>query len=444
VPRGSFSSEGRSRSPWHAAGPPARIEAIVVLLVSPALLFPTAVSFLTLLALIALATVWLLPLVLERRPGLPATPFNLALIPWGIMLMVAMLVSADIDQTLPKAAGLILGLAVWRVLVLLIRTRRDVPWAVAGFVALGLGLVFIGALGIDASLKVPGLTQFNLGRALSLSGRLGLTIHPNQLAGLICLFLPLLISLLVGRGAVGRRHTLTRVGLLIATVFVVVVLLSTQSRGGWVGTSAGLLALLAAWSLRVPPSPARTVARAATVAVLLAGLAGLLWIGPARLQALWLAPPTDTALGTFTTLLYRQELWPWALKAAGDFAYTGTGLGSFREVAFRLYPVQISPSADIGHAHNIFLQTALDVGVPGLVTYGSLLIIAVGGAWSAAREVRLRPVALGLLAGLVGLHVYGLADALSLGSKPGILFWYALGLIAALCTVARRPLVQPD
>jgi putative inorganic carbon (HCO3(-)) transporter len=408
-------------------------------------LFPTAVPFLTFLALIALAVVWLLPLVREREPGLPATPFNLALIPWGIMLMVAILVSADIDQSLPKATGLILGLAVWRVLVLLVRTRRDVPWAVAGFVALGLGLVFIGALGIDASLKVPGLTQFNLGRAFSLSGRLGLTIHPNQLAGLICLFLPVLVSLLAGRrSGSGRRHTLTMIGLLIATLFVGVVLLSTQSRGGWVGTSAGLLALLAAWSLRVPPSPARTVARAATVAVLLAGLAGLLWIGPARLQALWLAPPTDTALGTFTTLLYRQELWPWALKAAGDFAYTGTGLGSFREVAFRLYPVQISPSADIGHAHNIFLQTALDVGMPGLVAYVSLLLIAAAGAWSAAREARLRPIALGLLAGLVGLHVYGLADALSLGSKPGILFWYALGLIAALCTVARRPSVQPD
>ena len=34
--------------------------------------------------------------------------------------------------------------------------------------------------------------------------------------------------------------------------------------------------------------------------------------------------------------------------------------------------------------------------------------------------------------GLVGLHIYGLTDALALGSKPGIAFWMALGLLAAL------------
>lgn len=434
---------------WRDAGWPARLEAVVVVLAAPPLLFPSSALPLTLLALMALAAVWLLPLVLERRPGLPVTLFNLAYIPWSIMLSVAILVSADVDQTLPKATGVILGLAVWRLLVIFIRGPGDVSWGVAGYIVLGMGLVIVGALGVDASLKVPGLTQFNLGRVFSLTDRVGVTIHPNQLAGLICLFLPFLVSLLVGPcppGAQpsGARATLWRAGLAFLTLLVAAVLLSTQSRGGWVGTAAGLFILLAGWSLALPPSRVRTVARAATVTALIAAPAGLLWIGPARLQALWLAPPTDTAVGTFATLLYRQELWPWALTAARDFAYTGTGLGAFREVAFRLYPVQISPDADIGHAHNIFLQTALDTGIPGLVAYGAIVLLALGGAWAAARDALLRPAALGLLAGLVGLHVYGLADALSLGSKPGVLFWYALGLIAALATVARRsPTVRP-
>lgn len=417
-----------------------------MLLGAPALFFPTLVPPLTLVALVALAIVWLLPIVLEHRPGLPVTPFNLALILWSVMLIVAILVSADLDQTLPKATGLILGLAVWRLLVIFVRSRGAIPWGVAGFVALGTGLVIAGALGIDASVKVPGLTAFNLGRVVSLSDRFDVNIHPNQLAGLICLFLPFLVALLVGPQPPGRHGTLRRAGLLALTLIVTAVLLSTQSRGGWLGTAAGLYVLLVGWSLLLSPGRSRTAVRAVAILGLIAGLGGLLWIGPERLQALWLAPPTDTALGTFTTLLYRQELWPWALTAAHDFAFTGTGLGSFREVAFRLYPVQISPNADIGHAHNIFLQTALDVGVPGLVAYVALLLLALGGAWVAARDALLRPAALGLLAGLVGLHVYGLADALSLGSKPGVLFWYALGLIAALVLVARRsPLAQaPD
>ena len=38
----------------------------------------------------------------------------------------------------------------------------------------------------------------------------------------------------------------------------------------------------------------------------------------------------------------------------------------------------------------------------------------------------------GLLAGLVALHVFGLADALVLGAKPAVVFWFALGLLAAM------------
>ena len=37
-----------------------------------------------------------------------------------------------------------------------------------------------------------------------------------------------------------------------------------------------------------------------------------------------------------------------------------------------------------------------------------------------------------VLAGLAAVHVFGLADALALGSKPGIVFWLALGVLAAM------------
>jgi len=46
--------------------------------------------------------------------------------------------------------------------------------------------------------------------------------------------------------------------------------------------------------------------------------------------------------------------------------------------------------------------------------------------------VGVRALALGLAAGLIALHVYGMTDALALGSKPAVAFWYALGLVAAL------------
>jgi len=42
------------------------------------------------------------------------------------------------------------------------------------------------------------------------------------------------------------------------------------------------------------------------------------------------------------------------------------------------------------------------------------------------------PLALGLMAGLIGLHAYGLTDAVALGSKPAVAFWFALGLVVCL------------
>jgi putative inorganic carbon (HCO3(-)) transporter len=121
--------------------------------------------------------------------------------------------------------------------------------------------------------------------------------------------------------------------------------------------------------------------------------------------------------------------------AIQDFPFTGVGLGTFRRVVGLLYPLfTISPDIDIAHAHNIFLQVALDVGVPGLIAYLALLWVAGAVAWHVARggPPLLQALAIGLLAALVSLHLYGLTDALALGSKPGLAFWMILGLLAAL------------
>lgn len=430
-------------SSWRRSDKLAKLEAVIVVVAAPFLFFPTLSLFVTFLALTAIAVVWLLPPLIARRPGLPESPFNVALIPWGMVLIVAILVSADPLQTLPKATGIILGLAVWRLLILFAHSRTDVRLGVIGYVAIGTGLAIIGAFGLNNAAKIPAIARFNPAHLLPILEQLGLSIHPNQLAGLICLCLPLLVSLLLSRQAASGHSAIKRVGLLLLTVIFGAILIITQSRGGWIGVAAGLVALLISWAILMPPSTSRRLARLAIFALAMIAAIVMIWVGPQRLQQVWLEPPSDTAIGTLTTLNYRKELWPWALSAAEDFAFTGTGLGTFREVAFRLYPVQLAPSADIGHAHNMFLQTALDVGVPGLIVYVSLLLLALGGAWTVAvRDATYRPVALGLLAGLVALHTYGLADALALGSKPSVLFWYALGLIAAMCLTSPRRLAS--
>lgn len=416
------------------------LEAAVTLLGAPFLLFPERLPGATFLALLGLAIVWLLPFLWTRSPGLPATPHNVTFLLWGGMVSVAILVSADPAQTLPKATGLILGMAVWRLLLILPRSRQDIQLATALYLLFGMGIIVFGLFGLQELPKIPALAALSPNRFSIWPDTLGLGIHPNQLAGIICLFLPLPVSLLFS----GHRSRLTRVILAIIVAATILALVLTQSRGGWVAAAVGLFVLLTLWTLALPPSEMRRYLRAAVVGGVIVALGLLLWIGPQRIAQWWSEPPQDTIVGTFSTLTYRQELWPWALTAVSDFSLTGTGLGAFRDVAFRLYPVPLASDNDIGHAHNIFLQTALDVGLPGLIIYLAILLVALAVAWQLARQSGTwRATALGLAAGLIALHIFGLADAVALGAKPAILFWFALGLLAAMLLAPNRTNLKP-
>ena len=157
-----------------------------------------------------------------------------------------------------------------------------------------------------------------------------------------------------------------------------------------------------------------------------------------QVTALWdAAGGVKTELVGTVSIAGRVEIWSRALYAVQDFPFTGCGLGTFREVVWVLYPLfTISPGHDIAHAHNMFLQTAVDLGLPGLLAYLALLGLAgVIGIRMARRSALERALGLGIVAGLVALHTYGLTDALAPGSKPGIVIWIALGLLAALSRV---------
>ena len=419
------------RGARRAVRPLVILEGITLLLAAPWLLFPDLLPAATFGALLALALVWLIALALDRA-ALPPTPFNLALLPFVLALAAGILVSADPDETLSKATGVVLGLAVWRFVIIATGRRRHVALAVAVLLLICLGFSLVGVLSLRDLPKIPTLAAANPFRDLALPGLAQLATHPNQLAALIAFFLPLLVSLVAAppRPLAGPlwRATAALVALLVAAILVL-----TQSRGGWIAAAAGLFALLLLWAAVLPPSRARRALRLAAAAGVVVALAVVLWIGPGTLWELWLQPPTDTAVGSLQTLGVRRAIWPWAVTAVSDFPFTGVGLGAFRQVVFRLYPLPMWPDYDLGHAHNIFLQTALDTGLPGLVAYLAVLLVAAAVGWRVARrDPGFRAVSLGLLAGLVALHVFGLADALVLGAKPALVFWFALGLLAAM------------
>ena len=248
------------------------------------------------------------------------------------------------------------------------------------------------------------------------------------------LFLPLAAAGVVGWWRERRWGlavlALAGLGLAVGTLAL------TQSRSGWLGGAAGLLALAMLAGLASRQRRLQILAVALPLA-LIAAAGVFLALRPDVVSRFF-----DAAGGAGSEISFsgRPEIWSRAIYAIQDFSFTGTGLGTFRRVVNLLYPLfTISPDTDIAHAHNMLLQVAVDVGLPGLIAYLALLELAAAVAWSAARRSSgaVCSLGLGLFAGLIALHIYGLTDALALGSKPGLVFWMALGLIAALPRVTQ-------
>jgi putative inorganic carbon (hco3(-)) transporter len=415
----------------------ALLDLLAFVLAAPFLLFPSAwplgvVAGLGILLVLAVAR-WIL-----CRELWPATPYNAALFLFVLMLPVAVWASAMPDLTRPKILGVVVGLFAFRLAGLNIRDRRTLAWGLATFMAVGAAILTIGALSTGWLTKAPLLRPLvqQLPKQLAeLPGTEGQAVNANQLASAALLYLPVTIALAVGLWREGRRW-LTLAALAGAWA-VAGLLLLTQSRSGWIGGAGGLVALAVLLGLA---SRRRWLRRAAillpVVLILLLGIA-LITMGPRHIGELW---PSDMGIGAedvvgSMSLSGRVEIWSRALSAIQDFPFTGVGLGTFRRVVHLLYPLFIiGPTRDIAHAHNIFLQVALDIGLPGLIAYLALLWVAAAVAWHVARRGTplLQALAIGLLCALVSLHFYGLTDALALGSKPSLAFWMILGLLAAL------------
>ena len=433
---------GHTRRRFGGLGLLAELEWVVVLVIAPLLLFPSIRPRWTAAGLGVLVALWLLRWSLWREPW-PVTPFNGALVLLALTIPVGIWASALAELTLPKATGLILGLATFRAVTLAVRDRPTFVLALAAFCLSGLLVIAVGAVAAQWLNKVAalGMLTRRIPRLItSLPDLRASGVHPNMIAGVLTLYLPVFSALVAWR--VPGRSIVSRLLLLavyvVTTLLVAGMLVLTQSRSGWIGGAAGLLTLWALWGLSGSHRWMRAMGLTVVLLVCVAVVGAGLYLGPQQVwQVVYEAQsdaPVEAMVGSIS-MAGRVEIWNRALYVIRDVPFTGCGLGTFRRIVRAFYPLFLTPpDYDIAHAHNTFLQIALDLGLPGLAAYLALLVAAGASCWRWARHggPLARSVALGVAAGLAGLHVFGLTDTLSLGSKPGVAFWLALAVVASL------------
>jgi putative inorganic carbon (HCO3(-)) transporter len=135
-----------------------------------------------------------------------------------------------------------------------------------------------------------------------------------------------------------------------------------------------------------------------------------------------------------TNLETRAGYWRLALETLARQPILGIGVSQFHEGP----PDASGQRSYTAHAHNIFLQVALDVGFVGLAGY----LWTFGWCALRARHTSLTFAGLitsGAALSLVATHLFGLTDAIALGSKVGLFQWLCAGIVIAEWSVRRSP-----
>src|SRR6266850_377282 len=248
---------------------------------------------------------------------------------------------------------------------------------------------------------------------------------PQNLSSALLTMMPCVLM----AGWYGRRTGWTRLELL-SLGFAALLLIgayTTLNRTIWFGFAGQLLVLGSLLALREPRSIGpRAKAISAGLAILVVATGALM---TSRIQA----EREATGAATFAKDP-RLTLWPEVLEHIKARPLTGYGFGRGllrQSLSDELkHPLQ-------WHAHNLFLDTMLQVGIPGLLLLLLLLGATLQEGWRMARAPDDLSVACGLaVIGIVaGMMIRNMTDTLWV-RQNALLYWGVLGILFAL---ARRP-----
>jgi len=365
---------------------------------------------------------WILPAVplvwllrgLFGLPWLRKTPADLALAVLAVWILLGTLRLPDIGPSVDKLAGFVYGVVVFYAVLEAARKPGRLRAGIVLFLMAGAVIAVVGTLGRRATDLFTPVPHIEMNIAGAANG-----VNPNPLGGTLLLFLPLGLALVPHflkkengpAGEKARRPALLFVLLIVALELAAIVF--ARSFGAWAALFFSLLII-------------------GRKKRLLKGIIGIGLI--AAVAFLWLkinrpiADIGENLRGTMTkSVSSRFPIWAAGIKAIHENPVFGVGMDRFR--------LGEGIDYDLAHAHNQFLHTAAETGIPGLAAYLAVLIAAGWMAIQVGRSKKsswMKSAVLGLTVGQIGFAVFGLADAIALGAKPGLFFWISLSLIAAI------------
>lgn len=371
----------------------------------------------------ALFTFFWVALILSRPA--PRNPFNMPVITSVGALLVSVFFSMDPRRSLSEAWLLCISFLIFLIVTELVQRGWPAELFVKSLLVVGVVFMLLGWGEIVAwylgwrNAGGHGLPPLNFRLSLP-------NFYAAALNLLVCLSLARLF---------GAREVAARVVLLAYALSGLALIFFTSSRGGWVGTAAGL-AVLAGLAVRRWPGEIRSI-----------------WESFRRRKRLrivaWVI--LISSLVAFTWLLYRQTMHPthvplfssrgylWGPAWQAFLSSPWVGVGPYTFVSLYMGQLSAPPDPIFVYAHSIYLDILSGSGIIGLVAFIWLALswlrivmpvvlekVKPGGAFPAE--------AAGGLAVLAAFGIHGFFDSVHHTIPAGAwLFAVAIGAAAGAC-----------
>jgi len=251
----------------------------------------------------------------------------------------------------------------------------------------------------------------------------GFFANANHMADLLVITLPFLAAVLARAGRSGRNVQRYSAAVALVAGAALVIAVGIALNGSLAGYGLAVPVLMASAMIMLPRRSGALRWMPALSAILL--IAAIGWLATTPLSS-------ESALrsNAQTSVQSREEILRTSVKAAADFMPLGSGIGSFQRV-YALYEDhdRLDPTTYVNHAHNDYVELALETGVPGLILLALFLGWWARAAWQAWRPADRDPYARAASVASAAILIHSLVDFPLRTAAIGACFAMCLALL---------------
>jgi O-antigen ligase len=251
----------------------------------------------------------------------------------------------------------------------------------------------------------------------------GFFANANHMADLLIITLPFLAAVLARAGRSGRNVQRYSAAVALVAGAGLVIAVGIALNGSLAGYGLAVPVLLASAMIMLPRRSGALRWMPALSGILLIAAVG--WLATTPLSS-------ESALrsNAQTSVQSREEILRTSAKAAADFMPLGSGIGSFQRV-YALYEDhdRLDPTTYVNHAHNDYVELALETGLPGLVVLALFLAWWARTALQAWRPIHSDAYARAASVASMAILIHSLVDFPLRTAAVGACFAMCLALL---------------